>query len=140
MRMNAYGKWPKRASARAASKAQQWAESCLERLWEGRPEDVVCALQTLDWNTISCSEDVRNSPSYFETRQQKMDYARFRQEGYPIGSGTVESGVNTVVHHRMKRQGRGWKRENGQALLAALSELHSRRFEIAWQSILASPN
>jgi hypothetical protein len=130
----------KAAFGEGSQQTQQWAESCLERLWEGRPEEVVCALQALDWNTIACSEDVRNSPSYFETRQQKMDYARFRQAGYPIGSGTVESGVNTVVHHRMKRQGRGWKRENGQAMLAALSELHSRRFEIAWQSILASPN
>lgn len=130
----------KAAFGEGSQPAKQWAERCLERLWEGRSEDVVCALQALDWSTITCSEDVRNSPSYFETRQAKMDYARFRRAGYPIGSGTVESAVNTVVHHRMKRQGRGWKRKNGQAMLAALSELHSRRFEIAWQSILMSPN
>lgn len=129
----------KAAFGEGSQPARQWAERCLDRLWEGRPEEVVCALQALDWSTITCSEDVRNSPGYFETRQPKMDYARFRQEGYPIGSGTVESGVNTVVHHRMKRQGRGWKRENGQAMLAALSELHSRRFEITWQAILRSP-
>ena len=130
----------KAAFGEGSQPAKQWAERCLDRLWEGRPEDVVCAMQALDWSTLTCSEDVRNSPGYFETRQQKMDYARFRQEGYPIGSGTVESGVNTVVHHRMKRQGRGWKRELGQAMLAALSELHSRRFEITWQAILLSPN
>ena len=65
-----------------------------------------------------------------------MDYARFRQDGYPIGSGTVESGINTVVHHRMKRQGRGWKRHNAQAMLAALSELRSGRFQSAWQAAL----
>lgn len=41
-----------------------------------------------------------------------MDDPRFRQAGFFIGSGTVESGVNTVIHHRMKRQGRGWKRNN----------------------------
>lgn len=130
----------KAAFGEGSQPAQQWAERCLDRLWDGRPEEVVCALQALDWDTIPCSEDVRNSPSYFETRQPKMDYARFRQAGYPIGSGTVESGVNTVVHHRMKRQGRGWKRENGQAMLAALSELHSQRFEIIWQAMLSSPN
>jgi len=37
-----------------------------------------------------------------------MNYDYLRQAGFPIGSGTVESGVNTVVHHRMKRQGSGW--------------------------------
>ena len=67
-----------------------------------------------------------------------MDYPRFRQAGYPIGSGTVESGINTVVHHRMKRQGRGWKRGNAQSMLAALSELHSQRFAISWSRL--SPN
>lgn len=63
-----------------------------------------------------------------------MDYARLRREGYPIGSGTVEGGINTVVHHRMKRQGRGWKRQQAQAMLAALGELHSDRFLSAWHS------
>ena len=97
-------------------------------------EDVVTALHALDWNQITCLDDIRNSPSYFETRKPKMDYARFRQEGYPIGSGTVESGINTVAHHRMKRQGRGWKRPLAQAMLAALGELHSDRFQLAWQT------
>ncbi len=65
-----------------------------------------------------------------------MCYDEFRAEGYPIGSGTVESGINTVVHHRMKRPGRGWERSNGQAMLAALGELNSGRFERTWQETL----
>ena len=72
-----------------------------------------------------------------------MDYARFRHEGYPIGSGTMESGVNTVVYYTcpvdcMKRQGQGWKRKNAQAMSAALSEFHGGRFQIAWQAGLPS--
>jgi len=114
--------------------AQQWVETQADRLWHGRTHEVVSALQALDWNHISCLDDVRQSPAYFESRQPKMDYALFRQAGYPIGSGTVESGIHTVVHHRMKRQGRGWQRKQAQAMLAALSEFHSRRFQTAWQS------
>jgi hypothetical protein len=115
---------------------QQWVEKQAERLWHGHTQEVVHALYALDWQNITCADDVRQSPAYFETRQSKMDYARFRQAGYPIGSGTVESGVNTVVHHRMKRQGRGWKRKHAQAMLAALSEFHSGRFQLAWQRCL----
>ena len=114
--------------------SQQWVEKQADLLWHGRVKEVVNALDALDWNHISCMDDVRQSPAYFESRQSKMDYAYFRLAGFPIGSGTVESGVNTVVHHRMKRQGRGWKRKNAQAMLAALSEFHSGRFQIAWQS------
>lgn len=114
--------------------AQQWTQKQVDLLWQGRVEEVVTALQVLDWDHISCLEDIRNSPAYFETRKQHMDYARLRQEGYPIGSGTVEGGINTVAHHRMKRQGRGWKRQYAQAMLAALGELHSDRFQLAWQA------
>ena len=46
----------------------------------------------------------------------------------------MESGVNNVVHHRMKRQGRGWHSDNVDPMLAGLSELHSDRFEHAWAS------
>lgn len=109
-----------------------WAEKQLEYLWAGRVNLVVANLSGLPWDKLACADDVRDSPAYFAKRQAKMDYARFREEGYPIGSGTVESGINTVVHHRMKRQGRGWKRANAQAMLAALGELHSNRFHSAW--------
>jgi hypothetical protein len=114
--------------------AQHWTQQQVELLWHGHVEDAVTALQALNWDQITCVVDIRNSPAYFETRKHNMDYARLRREGYPIGSGTVESGINTVAHHRMKRHGRGWKRQHAQAMLAALGELHSDRFLLAWQA------
>jgi hypothetical protein len=124
----------KAAFGEGTSTAQQWTQKHVDLLWHGRVEQVVTALQVLAWHQITCLDDIRNSPTYFETRKHNMDYARLRQEGYPIGSGTVEGGINTVVHHRMKRQGRGWKRPHAQAMLAALGELHSDRFLSAWQA------
>lgn len=126
----------KAAFGEGSLQSQHWVEKQAELLWHGRVKEVMSALHALDWKHISCLDDVRQSPAYFESRQSKMEYAYFRQAGYPIGSGTVESGVNSVVHHRMKRQGRGWKRKNAQAMLAALSEFHSGRFQIAWQAEL----
>jgi hypothetical protein len=125
----------KAAFGEGTSQAQQWTQKQVDLLWHGRVEEVVTALHALDWNHITCLEDIRNSPAYFETRKERMDYARLRQDGYPIGSGTVEGGINTVVHSRMKRQGRGWKRPHAQAMLAALGELHSDRFQLAWQAV-----
>jgi len=125
----------KAAFGDGTARSQTWAKQQEDRLWHGHVADVVRDLHVLDWSRITCLDDIRNSPDYFETRQTKMAYDLFRLNGYPIGSGTVESGINTVVHHRMKRQGRGWQRQNAQSMLAALSELHSRRFEITWQSL-----
>ncbi|MCP4422134.1 MAG: hypothetical protein GY805_36445 [Chloroflexi bacterium] len=63
-----------------------------------------------------------------------MKYHQYRIAGYPIGSSAVESGIKGVVHHRMKRQGRCWHPDNVNPMLAALSELHSDRFERMWSA------
>jgi hypothetical protein len=114
--------------------AKQWTERHLDLLWDGRVTEVVAALDRLDLRQERYPALVREAPDYFRSNQDRMRYDVFRAEGYPIGSGTVESGVNTVVHHRLRRPGRGWQRQNGQAMLAALSELHSDRFDRTWRS------
>jgi hypothetical protein len=90
----------------------------------------------LDLDQERWPDEVRQAPGYFAGNRKRMRYDEFRAEGYPIGSGTVESGINTVVHHRMKRPGQGWERSNAQAMLAGLSELHSGRFDQTWQATL----
>lgn len=113
-----------------------WVAGQLDFLWTGQVKKVEAALEELDLDQEKWPDEVRQAPGYFAGNRKRMRYDEFRAEGYPIGSGTVESGINTVVHHRMKRQGRGWERSNGQAMLAALSELHSGRFEQAWKATL----
>lgn len=113
-----------------------WVEDRLDHLWSGKIKKVESALQELDLSSKRWPDEVRQAPGYFAGNRKRMRYDEFRAEGYPIGSGTVESGINSVVHHRMKRPGRGWERVNGQAMLAGLSELHSGRFDQAWQATL----
>jgi hypothetical protein len=115
---------------------KEWVAGQLEFLWSGQVKKVEAALKELDLDQEKWPDEVCQAPGYFAGNRKRMRYDEFRAEGYPIGSGTVESGINTVVHHRMKRQGRGWERSNGQAMLAALSELHSGRFEQAWKATL----
>ncbi len=111
---------------------ESWVQKRLDHLWIGRVDKVVAALIPLDLAQRTDDDDLRQSTGYFQRQADRMRYHQYRVAGFPIGSGTVESGVNIVVHHRLKRQGRGWTRENGQAMLAALSELHSGRFQWAW--------
>jgi hypothetical protein len=112
--------------------ANDWAEQQLDRLWHDQVADVVTTLVDLDLQQPQWPAIVQEAPDYFRTNQARMRYAYFRSQGYPIGSGTVESAANTLVHHRLRRPGRGWARSNGQAMLAGLSELHSGRFEYTW--------
>jgi hypothetical protein len=115
--------------------AKQWAEQQLDLLWNGQVSCVVEILDQLDLQQTHWPDLVQEAPDYFRSNQDRMRYDYFRAQSYPIGSGTVESAANTVVHHRMRRPGRGWARDNGQAMLAGLSELHSGRFDALWHHL-----
>jgi hypothetical protein len=121
------------------AQGKRWVEQQLDHLWSGCVHQVVKSLEAMDLSQGAWPDEVRQAPGYFKSNQPRMCYERFRAAAYPIGSGTVESGINTVVHHRMRRPGRGWQRDNAQAMLAGLSELHSGRFDRAWRATLSAP-
>ncbi|MFN8501296.1 hypothetical protein [Kouleothrix sp.] len=55
--------------------------------------------------TVPDTSEVAGSLAYLESRQAQMDYPRFVAEGWPIGSGMVESANKLVVEDRLKAQG-----------------------------------
>ena len=110
---------------------EQWVNTQLDALWHGDTPSVIAAMDLLP---PTDNELVASALGYVSRQQHRLAYPHYRVAGYPIGSGCVESGINTVVHHRLKTQGRGWQRDNAQPMLAALSELHSGRFALAWRS------
>lgn len=114
------------------ARATQWVQARLDKLWDGQVEGVVKDLCALDLDQDKWPDPVRQAPGYFQTNMERMRYNQFRASGYPIGSGTVESGAKNVVQLRMRRPGRGWKREYANAMLALLSEYHSDRFDQTW--------
>jgi len=114
---------------------KRWVSAQLEELWRGRVERVIRALQQLDRGQRDWPEEVGDPVGYFMANADRMRYDWFRSEGYPIGSGTVESGAQSVVQVRMRCPGRGWSRRNANGMLALLSEHRSRRFNKAWQAL-----
>jgi len=112
---------------------KKWVETRLDDLWMGSLDDVNLDLAKVDTTQAINTDAVETDIGYFEKQQDRMKYDQYRIAGYPIGSGAVESGINGVVHHRMKRQGQGWARDNVNPMLAALSELHSGRFQMEWK-------
>jgi hypothetical protein len=118
-----------------SKQTKEWVGKRLDDLWQGKGWAVVGDLRALDLDQRQVPDEVRQAPGYFESNLGRMRYDRFRAEGYPIGSGTVESGCNNVVQHRMRRPGRGWTPTNANSMLAGLCELNSGRFTRTWQQI-----
>jgi len=53
---------------------------------------------------------------YVENNAYRMDYSRYQQLGYQIGSGAMESLHRVASQLRMKRPGPGWLPETAQAI------------------------
>jgi hypothetical protein len=68
---------------------------------------------------------------YFRTHQRRMQYQEFREEGYPIGSGTVESGIKQFKL-RLTGPGMRWSRAGAERMLVIRSAVLADAFDDLW--------
>jgi hypothetical protein len=110
--------------------AAAWVKGQEQALWEGHPEQVVQTLRALaeEEHGQAAAEAIH----YFVTNRGRMDYARYRAAGYPIGSGSAESGCKQLVNQRMKQAGMRWSPPGAQAILNLRAVLLGGQWEQAW--------
>jgi len=92
-------------------KQTEWLTIMKEHLWFSRTQLVIDHCLALV-DHASAAEPATKAASYFQNNLARMDYANFREQGYLIGSGTVESGCKQIGTMRLKRSGAQWL-ENG---------------------------
>lgn len=109
--------------------AQAWLEQRKTELWNGQLVQVEIGLYQLPQRYKERGKDIRQVKSYIDQHWERLHYDRFRADGRPIGSGTVESAAKNVVSWRMKRGGQRWSSEGAPRMLVALGEIHSNRWE-----------
>ena len=78
---------------------------------------------------------VKGSLEYLEKRRAQIRYAEFRAQGYPIGSGAVESANKLVVEARLKGSGMHWAREHVNPMAALRTVVCNGRWEEVWPRI-----
>lgn len=108
--------------------ARAWLAQRETELWLGQRMAVDNALHGLPLRYKERGKAIRQVMGYFDRHWNRIKYDHFRAEGRPIGSGTVESGAKNVVQWRMKRGGQRWGRPGATRMLAALGEIHSKRW------------
>jgi hypothetical protein len=93
-------------------KAQQerWVKKRKTELWVGQAEQIATTIEALAQQHPDHQAELKAEAGYFRNNHRRMQCQEFREEGYPIGSGTVESGCKQLVTMRMKRPGMRWSR------------------------------
>jgi hypothetical protein len=123
-----------------ASKA--WWKKMLHELKHGSPDQVLDQVRELQRQTQAAGPGngatrttLETSLGYLDKRRAQIEYAQFQALGYPIGSGSVESGNKLVVEARLKGAGMHWARPHVDPLLALRNIACSDRWDEAWPQI-----
>jgi len=110
-----------------------WVERLKTLLWHGQMRALFQEVRRHWPRGKERPDALRLALGYLFRQRARMHYADFRAQGYPTGSGTVESGCKTVVQGRCCQSGMRWGREGLQAILSLRCALLSER----WQEVRA---
>ncbi len=107
----------------------KWVDGVLHRLKHEGPARVLRHVSRLARRYPQILEQV----NYLQKRRDLMDYPTYQQQGWPIGSGSVESSHKLVVQARLKGPGLHWRPEHINPMLALRLALLNDRWSESWQ-------
>jgi len=116
--------------------SQAWLQEQLHRLKQEGPEHLLLDFQELQKQHPE-SQEIASNLAYLEKRRAQMQYPSFQAQGWPIGSGMVESANKIVVEARLKGSGMHWAPEQVNPMLALRNIICSDRWQEEWPRIEA---
>jgi len=108
-----------------------WLGKQKKALFLGDAMGISASLQRAAERHPSAADDLNRESHFFEKQKRRMNYLEMRNEGWVIGSGTVESGAKQIKH-RLAGPGMQWDRPNAQRMLLLRTKIMSRTFRNAW--------
>jgi len=106
--------------------AHRWNQERRHALYLGDVEPITAPLEKAGLATHA---------HYFQTHQRRMRYQEFREQGYPIGSGTVESGIKQFKQ-RLTGAGMRWSRPAAEQMLVIRAAVITDNFDTLWAAAL----
>jgi hypothetical protein len=106
------------------ARAHVWFHAHTDDLFDGALNPIVAELE---------QAGLADNAAYFQTHQTRMDYAHFQDEGYPIGSGSVESEVKRFKH-RLDGPGMYWSRPGAKNMILIRAAVLDGSFDTRWAS------
>jgi hypothetical protein len=106
---------------------QQWLQQTKQALWDGHLDAAIDACLDLV-RTEDSSDPAFVAARYFDQNRSRMDYPTYRQQGYQIGSGTIESAAKQIGLLRMKVAGAIWNLASARLVAKARAAYLSHRW------------
>ena len=120
------------------AEAQRWVKALEHPLYQGHTWRVVQTIKDLAQAHPTLADKLQTEAGYFEKNQRRMQYLELREDGFPIGSGMVESGCKQL-RARFTGAGMRWSRPGAENLIPIRTALLSHRFDDMWNAVHKSP-
>jgi hypothetical protein len=117
-----------------ASKYTPWAEEIIALVKESKTSEALEKLKPYKDMTFPVA--VVNPYTYLWNNKDKVDYKGYRQKGYRVGSGPIESGNKTVLQKRCKLAGMRWDVPSAQHVLSLRAKEESGLWEKSVRPLL----
>jgi hypothetical protein len=118
--------------------AIRWAKGMEKPLYQGQAWQVAERIRELATAHPPVAKELQVEAGYFENNRRRMQYLELREDGFPIGSGMVESGCKQY-RARFNGAGMRWSRPGVEHLIPIRTAILSRRFDQRWTCVSKSP-
>jgi hypothetical protein len=119
--------------------ARQWAESMKARIWFGKVQGAIHHLRHgVPPRSAKAADEIRKLINYLRTNAHRIDYEANRKEGYPTGSGGMESAHKAICHTRIKRSGAWWVEESCNEMLRIRCSIYNGTFDRVFEHYMAT--
>jgi hypothetical protein len=118
--------------------ARRWYRSAQKTLYQGHAARIAQHLRQQVPAYPELAEDLQREAGYLEEHKRRMQYQEFREDGYVIGSGTVESGCKQFKA-RFCGPGMHWSRPGLERLIPIRAAVMGACFDQVWEAAYNSP-
>jgi hypothetical protein len=126
------------ALGEGTAEASRWAKGMETPLYQGQIHTVVAAIKRLAQKQRGAAQALYKEAEYFHRNRRRMQYMELREDGFPIGSGMVES-AGKQFRARLAGPGMRWSRAGAERLISVRTAILSQRFEQLWPQAYSLP-
>lgn len=101
----------------------KWVKTLMKYIEKGNKEKALKILEKEDYSKLPTG--VPNVLGYVKNNIDKIDYQSYKERGYFVGSGAIESGNKVVLQRRCKQAGMRWSVSGAQYMLTLKSKWES---------------
>ena len=102
-----------------------WAEIFIDKIEKGNISE---ALQLIP-EQEKLPANVVNLRTYINNNIDRIDYSKYKENGYFVGSGAIESANKVILQRRLKQAGMRWSVPGAQDVLSLRAKVESQRWD-----------